>query len=96
MELMWNQIMGLESQESPVKNVIHRSKYRGNVESFNYLGTREIKSKIDMANQHSTSRSLRVMKPTLCTVYLSFIESLYLYVFRATSKPTIRRGVVTQ
>jgi hypothetical protein len=28
-------------------------------------------------------KSMQVMKPTLCTIYLQFIPSLYLYVFRA-------------
>jgi hypothetical protein len=27
--------------------------------------------------------SMRVMTPTLCTIYVQFIESLYLYMFRA-------------
>jgi hypothetical protein len=54
-------------------NVIRTSQYPENVESLNYLVSvianngrfsREMKSKIDMANQHSKSSSLPVMKPT--------------------------------
>jgi hypothetical protein len=30
-----------------------------------------------------TSHCMRVMKPTWCTIYLHFIQSLYLYMFRA-------------
>jgi hypothetical protein len=29
------------------------------------------------------SRYVREMKPTLCTIYLQFIQQLYLYMFRA-------------
>jgi hypothetical protein len=30
-----------------------------------------------------TSRYMHVMKPTWCTIYLQFVQSLYLYMFRA-------------
>jgi hypothetical protein len=32
----------------------------------------------------SVSRNIRVMEPTLCTIYLQLIQSLHLYMFRAS------------
>jgi hypothetical protein len=59
-------VIRISRQQSPMKIMIHR-KQSENVEYFNYLGsmmtnnercTREIKSRISMAKQHSTRRKL--------------------------------------
>jgi hypothetical protein len=57
---------------------------RRNVGKFQFKVSLIILCSVDRA-----SRYMRVMKPTWCTIYLQFIQSLYLYMFRAPGPSTV-------